>query len=316
MPGSAAITPAILVTHMQCAAPCTHAPPGPSDCKPPDPSRPQVGDKTIAMWLMDAEMYTGMSTLGEATPVISRGIAMHKVGRCWGSAALRPGRGHAAVRRSSVSWAAATPPLPPPQSPSLELRKVDRAVSQRGGPCQPPRLMTTPGPPCRSSAPFSPFTADPHGDDGPGGRGLAELHGENFMLFHESKAQGSNAFQALPGPSTAQRTPTRRRLTSMRVLQDHKARVHSPSGPPSCDAHISVLPTPGFLPARSFSSGQRVWPPRVAGLPPGGQQLVSLLLQVCCLVLPAPQRCSPRHASLNTAPLDTGDVGAGALRTA
>ncbi|KIZ01544.1 1,4-alpha-glucan branching enzyme [Monoraphidium neglectum] len=38
-----------------------------------------VGDKTIAMWLMDAEMYTGMSTLGEATPVISRGIAMHKL---------------------------------------------------------------------------------------------------------------------------------------------------------------------------------------------------------------------------------------------
>jgi hypothetical protein len=38
----------------------------------------QVGDKTIAMWLMDAEMYTGMSALGEPTPVIARGIAMHK----------------------------------------------------------------------------------------------------------------------------------------------------------------------------------------------------------------------------------------------
>jgi len=38
-----------------------------------------VGDKTIAMWLMDAEMYTGMSALSEATPVIDRGISLHKV---------------------------------------------------------------------------------------------------------------------------------------------------------------------------------------------------------------------------------------------
>ena len=41
-----------------------------------------MGDKTIAMWLMDAEMYTGMSALGEASPVVERGIALHKVGGC------------------------------------------------------------------------------------------------------------------------------------------------------------------------------------------------------------------------------------------
>ncbi|GBF90721.1 1,4-alpha-glucan-branching enzyme [Raphidocelis subcapitata] len=39
-----------------------------------------VGDKTIAMWLLDADIYTGMSALGEASPVVERGIAMHKVG--------------------------------------------------------------------------------------------------------------------------------------------------------------------------------------------------------------------------------------------
>lgn len=38
-----------------------------------------VGDKTTAMWLMDAEMYTGMSSLSEATPVIARGMALHKM---------------------------------------------------------------------------------------------------------------------------------------------------------------------------------------------------------------------------------------------
>jgi hypothetical protein len=40
---------------------------------------PQVGDKTIAMWLFDAEMYTNMSTLNEITPVVQRGMALHKV---------------------------------------------------------------------------------------------------------------------------------------------------------------------------------------------------------------------------------------------
>jgi len=39
----------------------------------------QVGDKTIAMWLFDAEMYTNMSTLNETTPVVERGMALHKM---------------------------------------------------------------------------------------------------------------------------------------------------------------------------------------------------------------------------------------------
>lgn len=38
-----------------------------------------VGDKTIAFWLMDAEMYTNMSTLSPLTAVIDRGMALHKM---------------------------------------------------------------------------------------------------------------------------------------------------------------------------------------------------------------------------------------------
>lgn len=38
-----------------------------------------VGDKTLAFWLMDAEMYTHMSKLSAMTPVIERGLAMHKM---------------------------------------------------------------------------------------------------------------------------------------------------------------------------------------------------------------------------------------------
>lgn len=38
-----------------------------------------MGDKTIAFSLMDKEMYSGMSCLTEASPVIERGIALHKV---------------------------------------------------------------------------------------------------------------------------------------------------------------------------------------------------------------------------------------------
>lgn len=41
-----------------------------------------VGDKTLAFWLMDAEMYTNMSDLTELTPVIDRGLALHKMIRC------------------------------------------------------------------------------------------------------------------------------------------------------------------------------------------------------------------------------------------
>ena len=38
-----------------------------------------VGDKTIAFWLMDKEMYTHMSTLVESSLIIDRGIALHKM---------------------------------------------------------------------------------------------------------------------------------------------------------------------------------------------------------------------------------------------
>lgn len=38
-----------------------------------------MGDKTIAFFLMDREMYSGMSCLTDASPTIERGIALHKV---------------------------------------------------------------------------------------------------------------------------------------------------------------------------------------------------------------------------------------------
>ncbi|KAI0876369.1 alpha amylase [Hypoxylon argillaceum] len=38
-----------------------------------------VGDKTLLMHLCDAELYTNMSTLSPMTPVISRGMALHKM---------------------------------------------------------------------------------------------------------------------------------------------------------------------------------------------------------------------------------------------
>ncbi|WXC47434.1 hypothetical protein QX201_007152 [Fusarium graminearum] len=38
-----------------------------------------VGDKTLMMHLCDAEMYTHMSTLSPLTPVIDRGMALHKM---------------------------------------------------------------------------------------------------------------------------------------------------------------------------------------------------------------------------------------------
>lgn len=38
-----------------------------------------VGDKTIAFWLMDADMYTNMSTISPPSLVIDRGIALHKM---------------------------------------------------------------------------------------------------------------------------------------------------------------------------------------------------------------------------------------------
>ena len=38
-----------------------------------------VGDKTIAFWLMDKEMYTNMSTMVARSAVIDRGMALHKM---------------------------------------------------------------------------------------------------------------------------------------------------------------------------------------------------------------------------------------------
>ncbi|GMG26057.1 unnamed protein product [Aspergillus oryzae] len=38
-----------------------------------------VGDKTLMMWLCDKEMYTHMSVLTEFTPIIERGMALHKL---------------------------------------------------------------------------------------------------------------------------------------------------------------------------------------------------------------------------------------------
>lgn len=38
-----------------------------------------VGDKTLALWLMDQEIYTNMSTLTAPTSVIERGMALHKM---------------------------------------------------------------------------------------------------------------------------------------------------------------------------------------------------------------------------------------------
>lgn len=38
-----------------------------------------VGDKTLAFWLMDKEMYDFMSELTPRTPIIDRGIALHKM---------------------------------------------------------------------------------------------------------------------------------------------------------------------------------------------------------------------------------------------
>ncbi|KAH7850015.1 hypothetical protein Vadar_026561 [Vaccinium darrowii] len=38
-----------------------------------------VGDKTIAFLLMDKEMYTGMSSLVDASPTVERGVALHKM---------------------------------------------------------------------------------------------------------------------------------------------------------------------------------------------------------------------------------------------
>ena len=38
-----------------------------------------VGDKTIAFWLMDKDMYDFMSVLSPMIPSIDRGLALHKI---------------------------------------------------------------------------------------------------------------------------------------------------------------------------------------------------------------------------------------------
>lgn len=38
-----------------------------------------VGDKTLAFWLMDKEMYDFMSVMSPLTPIIDRGLALHKM---------------------------------------------------------------------------------------------------------------------------------------------------------------------------------------------------------------------------------------------
>ncbi|XP_054165933.1 1,4-alpha-glucan-branching enzyme-like [Oppia nitens] len=38
-----------------------------------------VGDKTLAFWLMDKEMYDFMSNMSPLTPIIDRGLALHKI---------------------------------------------------------------------------------------------------------------------------------------------------------------------------------------------------------------------------------------------
>ena len=40
-----------------------------------------VGDKTLAFWLMDAEMYSNMSVMSNRSVTIDRGLALHKMMR-------------------------------------------------------------------------------------------------------------------------------------------------------------------------------------------------------------------------------------------
>ena len=38
-----------------------------------------VGDKTLAFWMMDAEMYVNMSVLSPRSVLVDRGLALHKL---------------------------------------------------------------------------------------------------------------------------------------------------------------------------------------------------------------------------------------------
>lgn len=111
-----------------------------------------VGDKTIAFWLMDKDMYDGMSTTQEPSAVVSRGIALHKMIRAFtmglgGEGYLNfsaPRRfahaqrffAHADTRRHSGErvWASRVDRLPA-RGPH---RKVDRQVHPRQRQLVPP----------------------------------------------------------------------------------------------------------------------------------------------------------------------------------
>lgn len=43
------------------------------------PFQALVGDKSLAFWLMDKEMYTNMSSLSPMTAIIDRGLQLHKM---------------------------------------------------------------------------------------------------------------------------------------------------------------------------------------------------------------------------------------------
>ena len=61
-----------------------------------------VGDKTLMMWLCDAELYTNMSNLSPLTPVIARGLALHKIIRLITHAL--GGEGYLNLRKVKPFW--------------------------------------------------------------------------------------------------------------------------------------------------------------------------------------------------------------------
>jgi hypothetical protein len=91
--------------------------------KQPTNHTKQVGDKTIAMWLLGPEIYDGMSALSEPSPVVARGMALHKMIRCismalggeaWLSFMVR-GRARGAFGQACRVWGAAAAFLFPSQ---------------------------------------------------------------------------------------------------------------------------------------------------------------------------------------------------------
>ena len=92
-----------------------------------------VGDKTLMMWLLDAEIYTGMSALAPASAVVERGVALHKVRDARlafdGGPAMRRRRpARARARACSLVFPFAPPaarsPLPPSNpSPTSQINQ-------------------------------------------------------------------------------------------------------------------------------------------------------------------------------------------------